>query len=275
MFITILAVLIFLCIVSYLFLIMPRIMGRPDTGGLEGWLYAHRGLHDNASDAPENSMAAFSKAVEAGYGIELDVQLSKDGIPVVFHDDTLDRVCGVEGRVCDYTYEELQQFPLCESQERIPKFEDVLSMIAGKVPLIIEYKTETTDVSVCPVADVILREYQGAYCIESFNPLALVWYRRNRNCVVRGQLAEKLYSQGKKKSALYFVLEHLLLNFYAKPDFIAYNHKHADNLSRRLATRLYGNISVAYTIKSQEEYVAAKAHFEWFIFDSFLPKQEK
>ena len=89
----------------YLFLIMPRIAGRPDASMLMGRDYAHRGLHDNKSDAPENSMAAFKKAVDAGYGIELDVQLTRDRIPVVFHDESLKRVCGVDGNVRDYTYE--------------------------------------------------------------------------------------------------------------------------------------------------------------------------
>lgn len=264
-------VFILLIIVLYLLLIMPRVFGRPDTTPFEGWLYAHRGLHDNAGNAPENSMKAFQKAVDAGYGIELDVQLTLDRIPVVFHDGTLDRVCGVTGKICDFTFDQLQQFRLYDSEEKIPKFADVLKLVDGCVPLIVEYKGETTDVSVCPVTDPLLCEYKGTYCIESFNPLIVAWYRKNRREVLRGQLAEKLYSRGTKKSALNFVLEHLLLNFYARPDFIAYNHKHHDNLSRTIATGLYHNISVAYTIKSQKEYEAAKAHFDWFIFDSFIP----
>ena len=267
----IILVFILLIILLYLLLIMPRVFGRPDTTPFEGWLYAHRGLHDNAGNAPENSMKAFQKAVDAGYGIELDVQLTLDRIPVVFHDGTLDRVCGVTGKICDFTFDQLQQFRLYDSEEKIPKFADVLKLVDGCVPLIVEYKGETTDVSVCPVTDPLLCEYKGTYCIESFNPLIVAWYRKNRREVLRGQLAEKLYSRGTKKSALNFVLEHLLLNFYARPDFIAYNHKHHDNLSRTIATGLYHNISVAYTIKSQKEYEAAKAHFDWFIFDSFIP----
>ena len=98
--------------VLYLLMIMPRMTGKPDTVPFKEWLYAHRGLHDNASDAPENSMRAFQKAVDAGYGIELDIQMTKDHVPVVFHDFTLKRICGAEGKVSDYTYEELQQFRL-------------------------------------------------------------------------------------------------------------------------------------------------------------------
>jgi len=261
-----------LCGVLYLFLIMPRVFGKPDTKAFDVLLYAHRGLHDNEGDAPENSINAFRRAVEAGYGIELDIQLSKDKIPVVFHDNTLNRICGVEGKVSDFTFRELEQFTLCHSSEKIPRFSEILKLVDGRVPLIVELKGDGVDLSLCPIADKMLREYKGAYCIESFNPLMVGWYRKNHPEIMRGQLAEKLFSKGKKRSVLNFVLEHLLLNFYAKPDFIAYYHKHHDNLSRRIVTRLFGNISVAYTIKSQAEYEAAKKHFEWFIFDSFIPE---
>ena len=85
--------------ILYFLMIMPRMAHKPDTACFKEWLYAHRGLHDNATQAPENSMAAFRKAVDAGFGIELDIQLTKDKIPVVFHDFTLKRVCGGEGKI--------------------------------------------------------------------------------------------------------------------------------------------------------------------------------
>ena len=144
--------------ILYMLAIMPRMLGRADRKPFMGVLYAHRGLHDNRTDAPENSLKAFAKAVEAGYGIEMDIQLTKDGVPVVFHDFTLQRMCGTDGKVCDYTYEELQAFHLCESTERIPKFADVLALVDGKVPLIVELKIEGGDTGVCPVADELLRE---------------------------------------------------------------------------------------------------------------------
>ena len=118
--------------ILYLLMIMPRVSGKPDMTPFKKWLYAHRGLHDNASEAPENSLKAFSRAVEAGYGIELDVQMTKDRVPVVFHDFTLERVCGRKGKVSDYTYQELQKFRLCASDERIPKFEDVLRLVDAR-----------------------------------------------------------------------------------------------------------------------------------------------
>ena len=214
--------------ILYLLMIMPRLTNRRERKKFLSVYYAHRGLHDNETPAPENSMAAFRKAVDAGYGIELDVQVTKDKIPVVFHDFTLQRVCGQEGKVCDYTYEELQKFHLCRSVETIPLFEDVLKLVDGKVPLIEELKVDLTDLTVCEMGEALLRIYQGLYCMESFNPLAEFWYRRHHMEVVRGQLAEAFLRTGEFKGPLYFILQNLLLNFLTKPDFVAYNHKHAD-----------------------------------------------
>lgn len=255
----------------YLGAIMPRLIGKPDDSELRKWLYAHRGLHDNKGDAPENSMRAFQKAVDASFGIEMDIQLTKDDVVVVFHDDNLKRICGVEGKVRDYTYEELQQFTLCHSEEHIPKFEEVLRMVDGRVPLIVEYKMERWNGKLCMLGDELLRNYKGTYCIESFNPLCLSWYRLHHREVVRGQLAEA-FGRGKNRMDLrFFVLHHLLLNFLAKPDFIAYNHKHADSVSRRICRKLYHNLAVAWTIRSREELAAAREQFDLFIFDSFVP----
>lgn len=257
----------------YLLMVMPGMEEKPDTEVIKHCLYAHRGLHDNASDAPENSLKAFRKAVDAGFGMELDIQLTKDKVPVVFHDFTLKRICGVEGKVADYTYEELQQFPLCKSTERIPKFEDVLRLVDGKEPLIVEFKIAFKDLSLCPIADGLLREYKGLYCMESFNPLCLFWYRRHHKEVVRGQLSDGFLREGNCTGSMAFVLQNLLTNFLTKPDFIAYNHKYANALSRRICRGFYRNMAAAWTIRSEEELEEARKNFDVFIFDSFLPKE--
>ena len=256
----------------YLFMIAPRMIGKPDVSALRGVHYAHRGLHDNKSDAPENSMKAFQKAVDAGYGIELDVQLSKDEIPVVFHDETLNRMCGVDGKVWQYTLEELQKMKLADSDETIPTFEAVLKTVGGKVPLIVEYKLDVPSTKVCDIADPMLKNYRGTYCIESFHPFAVRWYKLHRPEVIRGQLSEDFMKVEKYKGKpLYWILSNLMLNFLGRPDFIAYNHKDCKNVSRRLCTKL-GALPVAYTIKSQEQYENVKNEFDLFIFDSFILK---
>ena len=272
----ILATVLLLCmllVILYLLMIMPRVFGRPDMTPFLGRLYAHRGLHDNDSDAPENSLAAFRKAVDGNFGIELDVQLSKDGVPVVFHDYTLKRICGAEGKVCDLTYEELQQFCLCGSDQSIPKFEEVLKLVEGKVPLIVELKFESVDTSVCQAADKLLSDYQGPYCIESFNPLGVWWYRKHRNSVVRGQLSDAFSKGGKHRGPLYFLMQNLMFNWMGKPDFVAYNHRYPDGLSRRLCRSLYHNTAAAWTVRTPQELEDAKKHFDVYIFDSFIPEK--
>lgn len=253
--------------IIYLFLIAPRMMGRADRSAFMNIHYAHRGLFDNKSDAPENSLAAFRKAVEAGYGIELDVQLSKDGIPVVFHDKTLKRMCGVDGVVWDYTLEELKSFRLAQSKECIPTFEEALAVIAGKTPIIVEYKLDRVQTEVCEKANELLNAYSGVYCIESFHPLAVLWYKKNRPDVMRGQLSKEFWKDEGYKAAIYTMMAFLLSNVATRPDFIAYNHSDASNISRRLCKAM-GAFSVAWTIKSKEDYEKAKKHFDVFIFDS-------
>lgn len=271
----IVAIIVAVLLILYLLAMKPRMSKRRERSKFAGVYYAHRGLHsnNNSTEIPENSIPAFRRAVKRGYGIELDVQLSKDGVPVVFHDFTLERMCGKEGKVCEYTYEELQQFTLAGGQEKIPRFTEVLEVVNGKVPLIIELKVEWMDITVCPVVDEILRKYQGVYCIESFNPMALSWYRRYHNSVYRGQLSEA-FTRTISKSGLYWCLQNLLFNWMTRPDFIAYNHEHQGNLSRKLCRGLFRNTAVAWTIRSQEELDKAKKHFDMFIFESFTPKKQ-
>lgn len=255
----------------YLLAVMPRMVHRPDTSLFKKKYFAHRGLHDNEGDAPENSMAAFRKAVEAYYGIELDVHVTKDGIPVIFHDSVLKRICGADGEIKDYTYEELQKFTLCNSKERIPKLEELLRMVDGRVPLIVEIKSDKADVSCCKMIDSMLRTYGGEYCIESFNPMVLWWFRRHHNGVVRGQLSSNFRKDGEYKNIGFFFMTHLLFNFLTKPDFIAYNHKFMEEPGRRICRKIYRNPAAAWTIRNREELEETSKEFDFFIFESFTP----
>lgn len=268
----ILAIVLLLLVAIYLFLIAPRMFKKPDRKSLYGVHYAHRGLFDNNSDAPENSLPAFRLAIENGYGIELDVQLSKDGIPIVFHDATLKRMCGVDGNVWDYTLAELQQMKLASSTATIPTFAQALDTIAGKTPIIVEYKLDLVQTKVCELGNELLTQYEktynGSYCIESFHPLAVIWYKKNRPDIVRGQLSMEFWKDEKQKDKKYLIiLAFLLSNVASRPDFIAYQHSDYKNLSRRLC-RLMGALSVTWTIKSVEQYEKVKDQFDLFIFDS-------
>ena len=259
--------------VLYLLAIMPRMIKRPDTSLFKKVYFAHRGLHDNDGDAPENSLAAFRRAGVAGFGLELAVPVSSDGVPVIFHDFNLERICGAAGKVVNHTYEELQAYTLCQSGERIPKLSELLDMVDGRVPLIVEIKAETADVSCCAVIDRLLRAYHGAYCIESFNPMVLWWFRINHGKVVRGQLSSNFRREGVYWNILYFAMTHLLFNFLTKPDFIAYNHKFSEEPGRRICRHLYRHPAAAWTVRSEQDLEALRGEYDVFIFDSFLPRK--
>ena len=268
--IKVMLILAIILLTLYLFLVAPRMIhGADRTSFMGNIFYAHRGLFDNESDAPENSLAAFGKAVDAGYGMEMDVQLTKDDKLVVFHDATLKRMCGVDGNVWDYTLEELQGLRLKNSEEKIPAFSEVLKLVDGKVPLIIEYKMDRPLTKVCELGNELLREYKGVYCIESFHPFALMWYRKHRPDVMRGQLSGNLAKETKspKQKKIYTLVTFLLTNVLTRPDFIAYDHRYVNNISRRVC-RMLGALSVTYTIKSEQRYEEVKNKFDLFIFDS-------
>ncbi len=265
---------IVLILILYLLAIMPKLTGRHDLTPWQGRYYAHRGLHQNPMETPENSMAAFRLAISHNYGIEMDVQLSKDNVPVVFHDFNLKRVCGLNKKVRDLTFAELQELTLYQSRERIPSFQSVLDMVDGQVPLIVEFKVELHDTSVCRITAPMLEQYKGLYCIESFNPLVLLWYKNNRPKIMRGQLSSNLIKDKEVGSAsAYFILQNLLLNFITKPDFISYNYIHRKMLSFMLCRRLYRIPAFAWTIKSQESLNESRNSFDFFIFDHFIPQE--
>lgn len=257
-------------VILYLLAIMPRVTPRP-MHEFKGWYYAHRGFHDNKSDAPENSLKAMQLAVENGYGIELDVQLTKDEKVVVFHDGNLKRVCGVDAKVNSMTYEELQKLYLFNSDEKIPLFSEVLKIIDGKVPIIMEVKMVNGKTRVCELAHRELKKYKGLYCMESFHPFAVRWYKKNRPEVIRGQLAANFKKEGQKEGLQEWLVHMLLINVLGHPDFVAYSHKSASNVSRRL-TRMFGATAVAWTIRSQEELDINRKKFDLFIFEGFQPK---
>lgn len=253
----------------YLFLIAPKNNKRMDE--FKTKMYAHRGLHND--ERAENSMSAFRAAVEGGYGIELDVRLSKDGRLVVFHDDTLDRVCGREGKVIDFTAEELAEFKLSGTEDGIPLFSDVLKLVGGKVPLLVEIKEDPGDHNVSLATCEMLRSYKGAYIIESFNPLSLKVVKERMPEIPRGILSHRYYEYENYRKPLYFILQSLLLNFLCRPAFIAYDHKHAKAFGLRFARSFFGVPTLAWTVRSREdEQIARKNGFDGIIFENYIPE---
>jgi glycerophosphoryl diester phosphodiesterase len=251
---------------------------RPDDKPLGGVYYAHRGLHNNGTPAPENTLPAFEMAARAGYGIELDTQLTRDGQVVVFHDETLLRACGTDRKIGELTYQELCQYHLFGSYEHVPLFSEVLGVVAGRVPLIVELKShnrlkETTDKTLD-----LLMKYRGVYCIESFHPLMLYRVRKRMPKALRGQLsARRVKPDGSKhlaafvSSLLGVMLGNLCFNFLSRPDFIAYRYDTGRTLGFKLCKRLGKPITVAWTVRAAEDFEDTAKKFDMVIFEGFIP----
>ena len=253
-----------------IFLIAPATARRKETLCFASARYAHRGLHGDG--AAENSLTAIKRAADAGYGIEFDVRLSRDGVPVVFHDATLERVCSVPGVVSDHTAEELAHLSLCGTGDGIPTLSAVLEVVGGRVPLLVEIKEDEGESGVCEAAMELLSKYAGEYIIEGFNPFSVRWFRRRRPEVIRGILSSGFLRSKKTRSLKYFLLQTMMLNFLCRPDFVAYNHKHYSSASLYLC-RMLGAPTFAWTVRSEEEEKLAREHgFDTVIFENYIPK---
>lgn len=263
------AILIFILVsVGYVSLILPRLVSRADMSHLR-CDYAHRGLHSDK--IPENSQGAFRLAVEHRVGIELDVQLSKDGVPMVFHDDTLTRVCGRDERLCDLTADELSSIPLCGSSEyTVPTLMQVLELVDGRVPLLIELKTGNPEL--CPIVAEMLDSYNGSFCIESFDPRLLSWMKKHRPGFARGQLVGRSVKEKHTSSfILNFILASLISHMMSRPDFIAADVNIKGNLSVFLCRRLFCIPTFGWTVRDKETYNACKKRGINCIFENFVP----
>lgn len=267
---------IVLIVLGVLLLVLPIVIFAPARPNKKkkapfyGKNFAHRGLYQKGQSIPENSLPAFARAVEKGYGMELDVQLSRDGMVVVFHDDTLDRVCGVAKRVDELDYAELQALRLCGTNEKIPLFDEVLATVAGKTPMIVELKTGPRNEELCKKTLAALRGYAGEYCIESFDPTIVAWFRKHAPDIYRGQLAQppKHYRKHGKSALVSFLLGTTALNVIARPNFIAYRIGRK-TLGVHLA-ELLGATRVAWTSRDD----STEKRFDVVIFEHYLPKTE-
>lgn len=260
----------------WLLALMPRRQAPATMTELTQWRYAHRGYHDNALAIPENSLAAFRRAVEHGFGAELDVHLTKDGRLAVMHDESLMRMCGIDLRLCDLTAPEIAEYRLHATQEQVPFLEQVLPLFEREAPLIIELKTHGSNAgTLCQALMQTLDSYSGLYCIESFDPRVVFWFRRNRPDVVRGQLSENFTRDGTKLYPLLrFLMHNLLTNFLTQPDFVAYNFRDRNDRSFSLCRRMYDVQEFSWTVRSKAEQSVAEHAGSVIIFEGFDPSAD-
>ena len=250
-------------VIAYLYMLKPN--KRRDTSYFEHKYYAHRGLHDE--NVPENSLTAFRLARENGYGVELDVQMTKDGQLVVFHDGNLNRMCGVDANLRDFTYEELQKLRLKGTDEYIPLFSEVLKTLDG-ADLICEIKPDNgmKFYELCERTLEMLNSYKGRFIVESFSPFLMGWFKKNHPEIIRGQLSEN-FVKSNKLNIQNFCMAGLCVNVISRPDFVAYNHLHAGTLGFKLCKAIYKPFTVAWTAKGKAEQESAEKIFDAVIFE--------
>lgn len=237
------------------------------------WLFAkpiaHRGLHDDIRE--ENSLPAFRAAVEKGYGIELDVYLMRDGQIAVFHDQNIKRVCGVKRSTVSLTAAELQKYPMLNGGEIIPTLPQVLDLVDGKVPLLIELKT--VHVAVHGLENALLKcleNYKGkdTVAIQSFNPVAIKYLSRKTDFYPLGQLAT-MYNKGRRPFLVQKYFGNLRCLHLSRPDFIAYDIRHVPN--KHLTFWKQKLPVLTWTVNNDEKMRAAQTVADNIIFERISP----
>ena len=256
------------------FCVKPGRFAAAQAAPFYGVNHAHRGLYAQDQSVPENSLPAFAAAAEKGYGMELDIQLSLDGEVVVFHDDTLARMCGIDGRVDAFPLARLREMPLAGTAERMPLLTEVFDTVAGKAPIIIELKTGPRNEELCRKGLALMRAYQkqygGAFCVESFDARIVAWFRKNAPDILRGQLTDSPRALGSGRPVLDFIAGNLLSNVIARPQFIAHGPGWKTALAR--FAEACGAMPVYWTARPGDDAAALEEYYDAVIFEHYAPK---
>lgn len=260
-------IVVLLLFALFLFMIMPSYKFRKMLRKFDGMLITHRGLYNNEKGIPENSLSAFSLASQKGYAIEFDIRLTKDGKVVVLHDSTLKRMCGVDKKVYDLTLEELSEYNLLDTNEKIPTLEEMLETVGDNTPLFVEVKADGySPYEIFSKAREILKDYKGKYCVQSFDPRILSCYKKYQPEIPRGQLAVGSYKRG----FIIGLLSCLFGNFISRPHYIAYEYSNRNNIFFKFV-KILGAYSQCWTVRTPEELERAKKHYDIYIFENFEP----
>ncbi len=233
-------------------------------------LIAHRGVH--GINFPENSLAAFKRAMDYGFAIELDVHMLHDGTLVVIHDDILDRTTNRKGRVFDLKKSQLKTTYLENTTETLPTLKQVLTLVNGRVPLLVEIKNNGKSGPVEEAIYQMLKNYDGEYAVQSFNPFSLKWFAVNAPEVLRGQLSGYFKKEKQLSPIKRYILRSMVLNKrVSRPHFLSYDYKYLPNKY----TRKFADIPVlAYTITKQSTFNRVKKYAHSIIFDKFVPMHQ-
>lgn len=229
---------------------------------------AHRGLHNISKGIPENTILAFDQAINNHYAIELDVHILKDGTLIVFHDDTLKRCCNIDKKVKTMTYEEINKLTLFDTEHKIPTLEDVLSYIDGRVPLIIEIKTDKSARNICPKLTKLLKKYKGKVAIKSFSPFIIYWFKKHYSDIPRGLLAANFDTEKSFKIVKKIFLSSLLFMPLCKPNFLSIQLKMLKCKKIKRIKREQNLPVLGWTFKTKLDRINYEHYCDSYIFEN-------
>jgi glycerophosphoryl diester phosphodiesterase len=235
---------------------------------------AHRGLHDVTRGVVENSASAVRAAIAKGYAVEVDLQCARDGLPVVFHDRSLERLTGESGLVAERDAETLCAIRLRGSTDTVLSLPDLLSLVAGRVPLVIEVKsTWGRDPRYEQNIAQMLASYRGEIAVMSFDPHLVAAFRRLAPALPRGLIAERFEDRYAKElpPLRRFAMRHLLTSVIAKPNFIAYDVRALPALAPALARTLFRLPLLTWTVRTESEKATARRYADAMIFEGIEP----
>ena len=232
---------------------------------------AHRGLHDEIRE--ENSMSAFKAAIERGFAIETDVHLLRDGVVAVHHDNSLKRICGKDVRIESLTSSQLKDYPMTLGGEIIPTLPEMLALVDGRVPILIELKTicgwRNNDLVRAVLRDLKNYPHKDVIALQSFDPFAVRWCRRHQTEYPFGQLASALGEKGKTPKILNDIMGKLLVNKVSKPMFTSYDvasspNKYIDKTHEKMPV-------LSWTVRTEEDIAVARKYADNVIFEKVSP----
>ncbi|MFW5888740.1 MAG: glycerophosphodiester phosphodiesterase family protein [Bacillota bacterium] len=232
---------------------------------------AHRGYHSLDKSIPENSLLAFKKAIDYNYSIEMDINVTKDGQVVVFHDINLKRLCNVNVNLSEVNYDEIKNYHLLDTNEKIPLLKDVLALVNGRVPLLIELKPKGNNKLLCRAFIDAIIAYKGEFAIHSFSPSIVYWFKKNYPEIIRGQVTEYFKADLKMNRFIKYLMRKMTFNFFTKPDFVNYGIK---DLPNKYADKIYkkGMTVISYCARNKLEFDMVRKHYDNAVFEFFRPE---
>jgi len=242
-----------------------------DLSWIQSNLIAHRGLYTKDQSVPENSSIAYQKALDKKYSIELDLNVLKDGTVLAFHDHTLKRACNDERALKDINFDDVKDLTLFSSNEHIPTLENVIDLVQGKVPLLIELKPHGDVVFLCESMMKIMQNYSGKWAVFSFHPKVVLWFKKNYPEVIRGQISEYFKTDKNMNPISKYLMRSMFFNRFTKPDFISYGiydmpNKYIDQAMKK------GMTVISYAARTQEQFDFVKSRYHNTVFEFFEPK---